>query len=435
MRPFEQNRIDSLLQEEVSARGAGAAIGITRHGACVYARGYGQANVEWETPVTPDTVFPIASISKPLTALGVMMLVEDGKLALEDPIDKFLPPVPGSTAPIRIEHLLSHTSGIRNINDVPGFESDRRLHTSLDDLLAHILRQPCGFTPGTKWSYSNSGYVLLSYLIEKVSGLSFGRFMRHRLFEPLGMKQSLLMHDRAIVPKRACDYQSGPLGIERADFQSFSWYRGAGALASTIEDLIRLDAGLFEGKVVSENSFARMLDPVRLADGSVYPYGLGWGVSEYIGHAVHHHTGGFAGFRCELLRIPNEGVAIIVLANHKDFQFHKVTCSLARAACNVPPVNRTKVEASSNERRAAVGCFVSPDGAELNIRDEGSSLFSAGVNDSRLNFDRDGSLYNTEDPEVTLHLEHDSEGRVSAVTLVVPMFSPLRFVREPSASG
>ncbi len=430
----QSDAIDEVLMAEVSARGGGAAVAITRHGERSFANGYGHANVEWEAPVTPDTIFPIASLSKPLTALAVMTLVEEGRLALGDAIDRYLPPLRNARAPITIEHLLTHTSGIRNLNDV-FTPADRRRAISAQDLLAEIVQFPCDFKPLERWTYSNTGYVLLSYIVETVTGLSFGQFMRRRLFEPLGMTRSSLLHERAILPGRASDYRAGPHGIERAEFESFTWYRGSGALASTVADLARLEAGIFGNRILSERLFARMVEPVRLADGSTYPYGLGWGVADYFGHGVHHHTGGIQGFRGEYLRLPDDGLAVMVLANHADFPFHKVTCALTRRLLDLPETKREAASMSADDRQLVTGDFAPVGGGPgLTIRDEGGRLRCASANISELALDGDGRLYDVQDPEVTLQLERDAAGRVISVTMAVPMFASQRFDRTPEVS-
>jgi D-alanyl-D-alanine carboxypeptidase len=425
-----EEAINRLLLAEVSERGGGAAVAISKDGEPVFAKGYGQASVEWNASVTPDTIFPIASISKPLTALAIMTLVEEHKLALEDRVDAYLSPLPRALAPITIEHLLTHTSGIRNFNEKFN-PTERQRSISVQELLPEIVQLPCDFPPSTRWSYSNSGYILLSYIAERVSGLSFGQFMQRRLFEPLGMTRSSLLHDRAILPGRASGYQTGRHGLERADYMSFSWYRGAGALTSTASDLARLEAGIAQNKIVSSGLFDRMLKPARLTDGSTYPYGLGWGVSEYLGRPVHHHTGGIQGFRGEYLRLPRDGLAVTVLANHSDFPFHRITCTLARLLLRVSDPGREEIIMNADDRKSMIGDFVSPaGGAELRIRDEQGRLRCSGASTAALALDRYGNLYDAQDPEVILDLERDGAGRVSAVTLGVPMFADQRFVRR-----
>lgn len=429
---LKHDAIDTLLRAEVSARGGGAAVGIIKDGECLFTNGYGLANIEWQMPVAPDTIFRLGSISKPLTALAIMTLVEDGKLTLETAIDEYLPPLENATAPVTVQHLLSHTSGVRSFNGTREFVvSLGRQQISLEDLLRHVLQRPCDFAPGAKWRYSNSGYVLLSYLTEKATGLSFGRYLQRRIFEPLGMNRSSLLHDHAILPGRAYDYQSGPRGIEVARFVSPSWFRGSGALASTIDDMARLETALVQNRIVSGASFARMLEPVPLVGGGTYPYGLGWGIAQYLGRPVHHHAGSLGGFCGEYCRLPSVGLAVIVLANHSDFPFHKVTCSLVRTCLGAPPVpTRPQVETTLADRREIVGTFVSTDGDPLSIQDEGGRLLCRGASVAQVALDRGGDLFDVNDPEVVLRLDRDPAGLVSAVTLKTPMFADQRFVRR-----
>ena len=425
----QQDAIDLTLMAQVTARGGGAAVGVVQRGDLTFAHGYGLANIEWAAAATPETIFPIASISKPLTALAVMMLAEEGKLALDEPIDAYGLTIAAASAPITVAHLLTHTSGLRNFNDVVDM-NERQRAISRVDLLPFLLALPCDFGPGARWNYSNSGYALLSYLVEKVAGLSFGQFMQARLFGPLGMTRTSLLHDRALLPGRASDYQSGPRGLERANYISFSWYRGAGAFASTVSDLARLEAGLACGQLLPPSLFARMLEPAPLSDAETYPYGLGWGVATYLGRAIHHHTGGLGGFRGEYLRVPDEGLAVVVLANNADFPFHTVTCAMTRILLGAAPVQRTEVATSAADRRAIAGRFVPADGAVLEIRDNDGRLTCTGASIAVLALDGEGNLYDVRDPEVTYALEREAAGDVSAVTLAVPMFAPQRFVRK-----
>jgi len=181
----QQDAIDRTLMAQVTARGGGAAVGVVQGEDLTFAQGYGLANIEWEAPATPATIFPIASISKPLTALAVMMLAEEGKLALDEPVDAHGLTIAAAAGRITVAHLLTHTSGLRNFNDVVDM-NERQRAISRDDLLPFLLALPCDFAPGTRWNYSNSGYALLSYLVEKVAGLSFGQFMQARLVRAAG---------------------------------------------------------------------------------------------------------------------------------------------------------------------------------------------------------------------------------------------------------
>lgn len=432
---LQQDQIGVLLRAEVSAHNTGAAVAIIREGDCQFARGYGLANIEWDLPVSPDTIFALGSISKPLTALAIMTLIEDGRLALATPIGEVLPPLQNAVAPVTVAHLLTHTSGVRSFNGTLDFIVRLgRQHISAKELLAHVVQRPCDFVPGTKWRYSNSGYALLAYLIEAASGLSFANYMQERLFGPLGMTRSSSLHDNAILTRRAYDYQSGPHGTERARFVSSSWFRGSGSLVSTVEDLARLEAALVEGRVVSPASFARMLEPVRLEDGTTYPYGLGWGVTQYLGRPVHHHAGSLGGYCGEYCRLPSDRLAIIVLANHRDFPFHRVTCRLVRIALGVAPPNEPNVLGATDvDLREIAGDFVSGDGDELSVDPENGRFRCRGSNVGLFALSGDGDLHEIGDPEVVLRLDREHSARVSALTLETPMFADRRFVRVDDA--
>src|SRR5215216_3458781 len=184
------SEIDALLQAAYQPNEPGAAVIALKDQQPVFRKGYGLANLELHVPITPDTVFRLASVTKQFTAVAILMLMEQGKLALQDPITRFLPDYPTHDHTITVEHLLTHTSGIRSYTDMPEWPPLWRKDFSVGELIDSFKDQPMQFAPGTRWAYNNSGYVLLGAIIEQLSGLSYAQFVQQHIFEPLGMRQS-----------------------------------------------------------------------------------------------------------------------------------------------------------------------------------------------------------------------------------------------------
>jgi CubicO group peptidase (beta-lactamase class C family) len=310
------SEIDALLQAAYQPNEPGAAIIAVCQGQPVFRKGYGLANLEHGIPITPDTVFRLASITKQFTAVATLMLVEQGLLALDDPITRFWPDYPTHAHTITVEHLLTHTSGIRSYTDMPEWPPLWRKDFQVQELIDFFKYQPMQFAPGTRWAYNNSGYHLLGAIIEQLSGLSYEAFMRQRIFEPLGMRQSCYDQPARIIPKRAAGYQKGEHGYSNAEYLSMTQPYAAGALASTVDDLAIWDRALADGKLLQQATLERAWTPYRLADGSLTNYGYGWHISTWQGLPTMEHSGGIHGFATYALRMPSEQAFVAVLSNN-----------------------------------------------------------------------------------------------------------------------
>lgn len=364
--------IDTIMRTEVAAGGAGAAVAVFQGGELIHHRGHGLANVELGVPVEADTVFPICSISKPITATLVMMLVEDGLLELDAPARRYLPGFDRDA--ITLRHLLTHTSGLANYNAGERFlRHEGRLALPSAERLAFLLAQRAEFTPGERYAYCNTGYVLLGFIVEAVTGRRFREVLRERVFEPCGMKQSLLLDDHTIIPKRATGYELGKRGLQNAWYQAVSWRGGAGGVASTVGDLVRWMRALEAGRLIGAKSRAETLRPVVLNDGSTFDYGLGWGTGAYHGHDSHLHTGGGFGYSCELVRFPEVDTTAVLLTNLYRFPFHRVGMAIVRQALNLPePASRPRPLVTAAQ--AYVGTYRSLDGVEFQLSTAGDGV-------------------------------------------------------------
>lgn len=306
-------RIDSYLRSAYSAQEPGAAAIVVDDGQVVLREGYGLANVELGVPIEPEMVFRIGSVTKQFTAVAALLLVQEGKLALDDEITKFLPDFPTHGKKITVEHLLTHTSGIKSYTSLPEWQTRWREDMTLEQLVALFKDQPMDFAPGERWLYNNSGYVLLGAVLEKASGQSYEELVRSRIFAPLGMKRTGYGHTTPIVPGRVAGYQRTPSGWENASYLSMTQPYAAGALVSTVDDLALWNAALDGGKLLPKELLARAWTTSKLSDGKTTGYG--WGVADWRGHHFEEHGGGIHGFQSYALREPRAGLFVAVLSN------------------------------------------------------------------------------------------------------------------------
>ncbi|MBK6407127.1 MAG: serine hydrolase [Holophagales bacterium] len=308
--------IDAMLAKAIPADGPGAVVIAVKDGKTVFRKAYGMANLELGVPLAPDSVLRLGSITKQFTATAVLMLAEEGKLALSDPITKFLPGYPTHGHVITVEHLLNHTSGIRSYTGIPGYMGTKiQADLTPAQLIDAFKSEPMDFAPGERWQYNNSGYVLLGAVIEKASGTTYAEFVGERIFKPLGMKATAYGAEGPVLPKRAAGYTREGETVFNARYLSMSQPYSAGALVSTVDDLAAWDAALYTEKLVKKASLEKAWTPAVTRDGKPTHYGYGWGISTLRGARAIAHGGGIFGFSTYGIRLPDEKVYVAVLAN------------------------------------------------------------------------------------------------------------------------
>jgi CubicO group peptidase (beta-lactamase class C family) len=335
--------LDAIASSYYPETEPGAAVLVMKDGQVLLRKGYGLADLEQELPIEPDMVFRIGSVTKQFTAAAILLLEEEGKLSIQDDLRKFLPDYPPSDRTITLEHLLTHTSGIRSYTDMGAFWEKQREDASVDELVAFFRDEPLGFEPGEKYAYNNSGYVLLGAIIEKVSGKTYEAFLREKIFEPLGMTQTSYESASRIIPRRAQGYSAANGGFQNAEYLSMTLPYSAGALLSTVDDLAKWDRALYGTGLLSQASLDKWWKPFALSNGESTHYGFGWSISSYQGHRVVGHGGGINGFTCHLLRLPEDRVFVTVLTNRNDEKANPdvVARKLAAAAVGRPIVEST----------------------------------------------------------------------------------------------
>ena len=301
-----------IRSEMVSQQIPGVSLAVIRNGEIVLARGYGLANIEHQVPVKPETIFQSGSMGKQFTATAVMMLVEEGKLSLDDKITKYFTDTPAAWNNITVRHLLTHTSGM---TDYPR-DFDLRLDYTEDELVQWIKTIPLAFEPGAKWSYSNLAYVMLGVLIHKVSGKFYGDFLQERVFKPLGMTTARVISETDIVLNRAAGYRLVNGQLKNQEWVSPSLNTTAdGALYLTVYDMAKWDAALYGEKLLKRTSLEEMWTPVKLNDGKTHGYGFGWALGEVRGHRFVEHGGAWQGFKAQISRYVDDKLTVVVFAN------------------------------------------------------------------------------------------------------------------------
>jgi CubicO group peptidase (beta-lactamase class C family) len=305
--------VDEYVKAEMKRqRVPGLALLVARDGKMLRADGYGLANVEHQVPVKPETVFQSGSMGKQFTATAVMMLVEEGKISLDDPITKHLKDAPPSWKGVTVRHLLSHTGGF---TDYPESFNFRRDYTE-NELFNVIKTIPPAFPPGSKWSYSNLGYATLGILIHRVTGKFYGDFLKERIFRPLGMETTRVISEAEIIPNRAAGYR-----LVRDQLENQEWVAPTvnttadGSLYFSILDLAKWDAALYTEKLLKASSLKQMWTPTSLNNGQSSHYGFGWSIEEVQGHHVIGHGGAWQGFKTHISRYADAKLTVVVLAN------------------------------------------------------------------------------------------------------------------------
>jgi CubicO group peptidase (beta-lactamase class C family) len=266
-------KINAFLEKIYPANEPGAAVLAVKNGKIILRKGYGMANLELGIPIKPEMVFRIGSITKQFTAVAIMKLVEEGKLSVTDDIKKYLPDYPTHGHKITIHHLLNHTSGIKSYTSMPDWPPLMRKDMTLKELIDFFKNQPMDFAPGERFLYSNSGYILLGAIIEKVSGKSYEAYMDENIFKPLNMSGSYYGSPSRIIPLRAFGYEKDKSQITNASYLSMTQPYAAGSLLSTVDDLHRWYQALEAGKVLSQKSLEQMYTPTKLNNGKTQNYG------------------------------------------------------------------------------------------------------------------------------------------------------------------
>jgi len=325
-------KVDKIFAQWNKPDSPGCAVAVAKQGKTVFSRGYGMANLEYSVTMSPEIVSETGSVAKQFTAAAIALLAQQGKLSLDDPVQKYLPEVPDFGTPVTIRQLISHLSGLRDQNeffDLMGLPMGRSVHTN-DEILEVVSRQKrLNFDPNTEYLYSNTGYTLLVHIVKRVSGKSFAEFTQEQLFRPLGMTNTQWRDDYAkVVKNRATAYEPDGKGGFRMNMP-FGNVHGAGGLLTTVGDLLIWNENLENGRVGGRELIKQMQTRARLKGGREIDYALGLTVTDYKGVPEVSHGGATAGYRTFLARFPQLQLSIALLCNVTNVNTAKIAHQVA----------------------------------------------------------------------------------------------------------
>jgi len=375
---------DAMLRNYTEAGRFSGAVLVAKDGKPVFRKAYGWANREWKLATTPDTAFRLGSITKQFTAAAILKLAEQGKLSVDDPIAKYYAAAPTAWAPITLKHLLTHTSGIPSYTAIPGFFTGPLARTDMkpDEIIALTRDKPLEFAPGSRYAYDNTGYILLGYIIEKVSGQTYSTYLQEQFFGPLGLKHTGYDVTEAVLPKRADGYDIVDGTAKNAPFLSMSLPWAAGSLYSTVDDLLAWDLALRSGKAINPASVTAMFTDQG------FKYGYGQAIETRDDKRYWHHGGGVNGFTTMLARYPDQHLTLVVLANQTNSDPARITNRLGELYFHPERGGATGAPAAAELERY-VGRYKITDTYALDVTREGKQLFVQPTNGAKAALSRE----------------------------------------------
>ncbi|PTX59021.1 CubicO group peptidase (beta-lactamase class C family) [Kordia periserrulae] len=369
--------IDNLMSEQYKENASGATILVAKDGEVVFRKAYGKANLELNVDMKPENVFEIGSITKQFTAVGVLMLLEEGKLSLEDEITKYLPEYPTQDTKITIHHLLTHTSGIKSYTSMPSLQEYARKDVTPMELIDSFKNEPMDFKPGEQYLYNNSGYVILGYIIEKITGKSYEEFIQKRIFDKLNMNNSYYGSKSTLIENRANGYQQGESGYVNANYLSMTIPYAAGSLMSTVDDLFTWNTAIRNHKLISKESTKKAFTNYTLNNGSPINYGYGWQTVQIKDVPVIAHGGGIFGYTSQGVYVPSENVYVIILTNCNCNSPSEIAYKVAAIAIGKSnPKVADAIKLNKEQLQKWVGAYKFEDGTTRFITLEDHQLYS-----------------------------------------------------------
>ncbi len=310
----KQSKIDQLLNSKFNSKTTGATVLVTQKGKTIYRKAFGLSNLELNVKMKPENVFEIGSMTKQFTAVSILMLVEQGKISLQDGITKFIPDYPTHGQKITVHHLLNHTSGIKNYTSMNKLFKIARNDIDPLEFINFFKDEPVDFNPGEEYKYNNSGYVILGYIIEKTSGLSYADYVQQNIFNKLNMKNSLYASHSKIIKNRAYGHHNRK-GYQNAMYISFTLPYAAGSLMSTIDDLSLWQQALTNNVLLKKETLQKAYTNYTLNNGEKINYGYGWNIKTIKNEVSYEHGGSVFGFKSMGVYIPSKDVYAVILTN------------------------------------------------------------------------------------------------------------------------
>jgi CubicO group peptidase (beta-lactamase class C family) len=407
-------RLDEQAQAYFDAGKFNGTVLVAKDGRPVLSKGYGMANFEWNIPNTPDTKFRLGSITKQFTAMTLLLLEQQGKLKLTDPVCKYVDPCPETWKPITLHQVVTHTAGIPNFTAFPDYASTMMLKSPPAESLKKFRDKPLDFDPGTKFNYSNSGFVLLGYIIEKVAGEPYEDYLRKNVLDPLGMKDTGYDDAATVLPKRAAGYVNGKT-LANAAFIDMSIPHAAGSLYSTTLDLMKWDAAQSAGKLLTPENYQRYYTPLK----NDYAYGLN--VQTKNGVQQISHGGGINGFATMIIRVPSERLLVVTLSNVLPSDAGKLADNLINLSLGKEvekPTKIVEIPMSADKLKQYVGEYELSPTFILTITLEDGQLITQATGQGKVPvFAKAEDIFFPKIMEAELIFEKDATGKVTGLTL------------------
>lgn len=414
--PDTATKLAEYMNAQVQVNRFSGSVLLAREGKVLFANGYGMANLEHKIPNTTSTKFRLGSITKQFTAAVILQLQEKKQVSVEDSVCKYVDKCPEAWAPITIHHLLTHTSGIPNFTSFPDYQKTMMLASPPEKTLERFRDKSLEFTPGERFSYSNSGYVLLGVIIEKVTGQPYDRYLRENIFNPLGMHDTGYDSTATVIPVRASGYERrGEGNYANATFLDMTIPHAAGALYSTVEDFVKWEQALWTEKILTRTSLDAMFKPFR----STYAYG--WNVQDRAGRKVISHGGGIDGFNTSFMRYPDDKLFAVVFSNVQGTAVGRVAQDLAAIALGLPyelPRERVEIKVDSKILDSYVGRYEFSPTLSITISREGEGLVVQLTGQSKLQmFPESETKFFLRAVDAQISFVKDADGRVTDLIL------------------
>jgi CubicO group peptidase (beta-lactamase class C family) len=401
-------KFDDYMNGQVNVNDFSGNVLVAQKGKIIYEKAFGLADRELNVKNNLKGKFQIGSLTKQFTAAAILQLAEAGKLKLTDTIGTYFPSFPKGDS-VTIHMLLSHTSGIRNYTDMPEFWRIGATPVEKDSMIALIKRQPLDFSPGSKWKYSNSGYLLLGYIIEKASGQSYSDYVLNKVIKNAGLENTFVNRWDSILANRVKGYMKGENGWQNAMYISMEGPYSAGAIISTVEDLYKWNNALFENKIISPGSLTKMTTPY------LQHYGYGLGIDTFQRHLNIGHSGGIPGFVSYLVRFPADNVVVVVLSNSSG-NSPAIANALAATLFGIPviaPYKHIEVKIDSAVLNQYIGKYLLASSDTLEIIKKDGKIYRHKLDgDIELKPESNTKLFYTDNSDRQIEFKINKSGKV-----------------------
>lgn len=373
--PSTVKRLDNLYSTFFNKKGVGCATLIAKNGKVIYEKAFGMADIELDLPARTDHIFRIGSITKQFTAVAILQLYEQGKIELNDEIQQYVQDFPVYEKKITIRHLLAHTSGIKNLTEIDGLEIKHTPY-SAQELIGLFKDKQLDFQPGEKYSYSNSGYILLGCIIEKVSGKTYAEYVKTNIFDQLGMTDSYYDHSGRIIKNRVKGYDLDAASqLVNAAWLNTSFPYSAGGLIMTVRDYFKWHTGLLTNQLIKKETLQKAWTPFQLNDQTFTKYGYGWTLGEVLGSKTIEHGGHINGFNCKVTYMVQEDILVVTFSAGSFINTVIINDQAAAIVANKPQLMDIKISASAMKDYIGTYKFLENDPSTIKIYKDNGQLY------------------------------------------------------------